>query len=42
MRVKESRPNIKDQLDYCTRLRYPSGNGKKLAWISLFDYLALL
>jgi ribonuclease HI len=42
MCVKESRPNIKDQLDYCTSLRYTSGNGKKLAWISLLDYPALL
>jgi hypothetical protein len=28
--------------NYCTHLRYPSGNGKKLAWISLLDYPALL
>jgi hypothetical protein len=34
--------NIKDLLDYFTRLRYPSGNGKKLAWTLLLDYPALL
>jgi hypothetical protein len=33
MCVKELRPNIKDPLDYCTRLRFLSGNGKKLVWI---------
>jgi hypothetical protein len=41
MCVKESRPNIKDPLDYYTRLRFLSGNGKKLAWILLLDYPAL-
>jgi hypothetical protein len=37
MCVKESKLNIKGQLDYCTRWRYPNGSGKKLAWISLLD-----
>jgi hypothetical protein len=42
MCVKESKPNIKDLVDYCTRLRYLSRNGKKLVWILLLDYPAPL
>jgi hypothetical protein len=40
MYVKELRLNTRGQLDYCTHLRYPSGSGKRLLWISLLDYLA--
>jgi hypothetical protein len=40
MCIKGSSLNIKDQLDYCTHLRYPSGSGKRLVWISLLDCLA--
>jgi hypothetical protein len=40
MCVKELRLNTRGQLDYCIHLRYPSGSGKRLVWISLLDYLA--
>jgi hypothetical protein len=40
MCVKELRLNTRGQLDYCTRLRYPSGSGKRLIWTSLLDCLA--
>jgi hypothetical protein len=40
MCVKESKLNIKDQLNYCIHWRYPNGSGKKLPWISLLGCLA--
>jgi hypothetical protein len=40
MCVKELRLNTRGQLDYYTHLRYPSGSGKRLVWISSLDCLA--
>jgi hypothetical protein len=40
MCVKELRLNTRGQLDYCTRLRYPTGSGKRLVSTSLPDCLA--
>jgi hypothetical protein len=39
MHVKELRLNTRDQLDYCTHLRYPSGSGKRLVWTLLITGL---
>jgi hypothetical protein len=33
MYVKESKLNIKDQLNYCTHYKYLNGSGNKLVWI---------
>jgi hypothetical protein len=33
--IRESRKSINDPLDYGNPCEYPSGNGKKLLWISM-------
>jgi hypothetical protein len=41
MPVRESRLSINDLLDCCNPREYQSGSGKRLLWISSWDYLRL-